>query len=265
MLVVMETAVQERPFRLRRHFSVAGGIAVLFVTVLIAATYYRTEVAEQIEHAEGRNVMLAQTFANSVWPRYKAHLSRLGTTGETMRAAPETASLHTLLGEMARNVPIIKIKIYNLAGTAVYSSVPNEIGEDKSANTGFVSARAGKAMSELTHRGSMSATEGTIENVDVVSTYIPILGGAGSVDAVFELYSDVTETVNRIERMTAQLVGGLVVVFAVLYAVLLTIVVRADRILQQQYRELEDARLSRLKRFFSLQMAEDGSPETHRR
>ena len=261
----METTVQERPFRLRRHFSVAGGVAVLLVTVLIAATYYRTEVAEQIEHAEGRNVMLAQTFANSVWPKYKAHLSRVGATGESMRAAPETASLHAMVGEMARNVPIIKIKIYNLAGTAVYSSVPSEIGEDKSSNSGFLSARAGKAMSELTHRGSMSATEGTIENVDVVSTYIPIFGGAGSTDAVFELYSDVTETVNRVERTTLQLVGGLVIVFAVLYAVLLTIIARADRILQRQYQELEDARLSRLKRFFSLQMAEDDVPEPHRR
>ena len=58
---------------------------------------------------------------------------------------------------------------------------------------------------------------------------------------------------------------SLVVVFAILYVVLLTIIARADRILQQQYQELEDARLSRLKRFFSLQMAEDDPPETHRR
>jgi hypothetical protein len=261
----METILQERPFRLRRHFSIAGGIAVLLVTVLIATTYYRTEVAEQIEQAEGRNVMLAQTFANSVWPRYKEHLSRLGANGETLRAASETASLHAMVGDMARRVPVLKIKIYNLEGMAVYSSVPSEIGEEKSANPGFRAARAGTAMSELTHRGQMSATEGTIENVDVVSTYIPIFGASNSVDAVFELYSDVTETVNRIERMTLQLVGGLVLVFAVLYAVLLTIVVRADRILQQQYQALEDARLSRMKRFFSLQMAEDGAPETNRR
>lgn len=261
----METAIQERPFRLRRHFSVAGGIAVLLVTVLIATTYYRTEVAEQIEQAEGRNVMLAQTFANSVWPQYKKHLSRLGASGESMRAAPETASLHAMVSGMASRVPVVKIKIYNLEGMAVYSSVPSEIGEDKSANSGFRAAHAGTAMSELTHRGQMSATEGMIENVDVVSTYIPIFGATNSVDAVFELYSDVTETVNRIERMTLQLVGGLIVVFAILYAVLLTIVARADRILQQQYKELEDARLSRLKRFFSLQMAEDDSPETHRR
>lgn len=250
--LAMETTARERPFRLRRHFSVAGGIAVLLVTVLIAATYYRTEVAEQVEYAEARNVMLAQTFANTLWPYYATRLN-------------ETARLHATVREMARRVPIIKIKIYSLEGVAVYSSVPSEIGEDKSANPGFRAARAGTAMSELTHRGQMSATEGTIENVDVVSTYIPIFGATNSVDAVFELYSDVTETVNRIERTTLQLVVGLVVVFAALYAVLLTIIVRADRILQEQYQELEDARLSRLKRFFSLQMAEDDSPEPRRR
>jgi len=248
----METNAPERPFHLRRHFSIASGIAVLLVTTVVSFAYYRSEMAEQLEMAEARNVMLAQTFANTIWPRYGTRLN-------------ETAGLHATVSEMSRQVPIIKIKIYNLAGTAVYSSVPTEIGEDKSANSGFLAARAGTAMSELTHRGQMSATEGMIENVDVVSTYIPIFGAANSVDAVFELYSDVTETVNRIQRTTVQLVVGAVVLFAVLYAVLLTIVGRADRILQRQYRELEDARLSRLKRFFSLQMAEDDSPETPRR
>jgi class 3 adenylate cyclase len=150
--------------------------------------------------------------------------------------------------------------------------VRSEIGEDESANAGFRAAVGGRAMSELTHRGSMSVTEGRIENADVVSSYIPIRGADGRPVAVFELYANVTEALASIERDTLRVVGGVAAVFAALYGVLLLIVLRADRLLRRQQKELESDRLSRLKRFFSPQVAEliaaggmDDPLKTHRR
>jgi len=51
-----------------------------------------------------------------------------------LRAWPLTERLHARLKAIGVGVPLIKIKIYNLQGIAVYSSVPAEIGEDKSQN-----------------------------------------------------------------------------------------------------------------------------------
>jgi hypothetical protein len=117
----------------------------------------------------------------------------------------------------------------------------------------------------------MSVTEGHVENVDVVSTYIPI-GEPGRIRAVFELYSDVTDAVAKVQQDALRLVTFLGAVFATLYGALLLIVSRGDRILQRQFRQLEDERLSRLKRFFSPQVAElidsggmDDPLQTHRR
>lgn len=236
----MEIPGEGRAFHLRRNFSIAGGTAVLLVTLLIAATYYRTQVAEHVELAEARNVMLAQTFANTLWPSYGGHLTRAFGSGDAIRGTPENASLDAAVRAMSRNVPVVKIKIYNLAGTAVYSTVGPEIGEDKRANPLFRVALTGKAVSELTHRGSMSASEGTIENVDVVSSYIPIRGPAGEATAVFELYSDVTQLLDRVQRTTWHLAAGLVLIFTGLYAVLLLIVTQAERTLQGEYQALRD-------------------------
>jgi class 3 adenylate cyclase len=259
-------------FRLKRYFSITSGAAILVVTVAMGWLYYREEVADHIEATQASNVMLAQTYANTVWPQYGGFLSRLGPDPAEIRADPRIADLDATLAWMARRVPVVKIKIYNVSGMAIYSSVRAEIGEDESANAGFRAAVGGRAMSELTHRGSMSVTEGRIENADVVSTYIPIRGADGRPVAVFELYANVTEALASIERDTLRVVGGVAAVFAALYGVLLLIVLRADRLLRRQQKELESDRLSRLKRFFSPQVAEliaaggmDDPLKTHRR
>jgi len=227
-------------FHLLRYFSIASGIAILLVTIVISVTYYQGEVADQIRATEIRNVMLAQTFANTIWPQFAQHILRKFDSAEQIRKDPNTARLHDTLRVMSQHVPVIKIKMYSPSGIAVYSSVLDEIGEDKSANPAFSAARAGKAVSELTHRGSMSASEGRIENVDVISTYIPIAQNGDQAAAVFELYSDVTEALAKIERKMLQLIAGLAIVFAALYGILLLIVGHADNILRRQYREIKE-------------------------
>ena len=245
-----------RTFHLQRYFSIASGVALLVASLALGWVYYFEEVSDQVASAELRSVTLARSFANAIWP---------------LPDNPDVEALHARVLALSNGVPVLKIKIYNAAGTAIYSSVPQEIGEDKSGNPGFRAALAGRALSELTHRGTMSVTEGRVENVDVVSTYIPI-GRPGNIRAVFELYSDVTDAVAKVRHDALRLVFVLGAVFAALYGVLLLIVSRGDRILQGQFRQLEDERLARLKRFFSPQVAEligsggmDDPLQTHRR
>jgi signal transduction histidine kinase len=230
-----------KTFRLLRYFSAASGIAILLVTAALSLGYHREEVDDQVSAAEARNSMMAQTFANAIWPQYADHLMQPFTDASAMRESARTAQLDASIRAMSRRVPVTKIKIYNRAGIAVYSSVRPEIGEDKSANPAFRHALEGHTVSELTHRGSMSASEGRIENVDVVSSYIPIDGdNDGRAEAVFELYSDVTDAMANVTRQTRMLVAGLVLVFATLYVILVLIVRHADTILRRQYRELKE-------------------------
>jgi signal transduction histidine kinase/ActR/RegA family two-component response regulator len=226
-------------FRLKRYFSIASGILMLGVVLPLAWAYYSSEVAEHIEIAGSRNEALAQTYANALWPEFGGFLLQPDLDAAARGAHPATRALDARIREMARDGVVLKIKVYNLSGTAVYSSVLREIGENKSSNPGFLAAREGRLINDLTHRGKMSITEGDIHNVDVVSTYIPIrLAGSGEVTAVFELYSNVTETVARIEKVTLKLLAVLIGVFLLLYLCLLAIVSHADRLLRRQYAEL---------------------------
>ncbi|HEX2565860.1 MAG TPA: ATP-binding protein [Burkholderiales bacterium] len=227
----------EGKFQLLRYFSIASGIALLVMTLVVVWAYYKEEVADEVQSAEERNSMLAQTFSNVIWPQFGGYLAR----EDGFKTAPaETRRLRATLAVMAKRVPVTKIKIYHPSGIAVYSSDDDEIGEDRASNPLFVAALRGKPVSEFTMRGERSPSEDEIETSDVVSSYIPIADDAGRVQAVFELYSDVSDAVGRIRHDALRLLLGLIALFAALYGVLLLIVANADTILQRQYRELKE-------------------------
>jgi diguanylate cyclase (GGDEF)-like protein/PAS domain S-box-containing protein len=231
-----------RMFRLTRYFSLASGLAVLGMSLLLLWAYHSSEIAERTEISGARNEILARTFANAIWPEFGASLTSMsGLDAQAVREQPITRRLHERIRELSVGVPIIKIKVYDLQGTAVFSTVAREIGENKRENSGFLSARNGALMSELVHRGRMSATEGEIENVDVVSSYIPIRPDAdGQVKAVFELYTDVSADIREIARDSRRLLLGLALSFGLFYGVLLLIVGRADLILRRQYQAIRE-------------------------
>lgn len=228
-------------FRLQRYFSIASGILMLGLVLPLAYAYYYSEMNEHTFLAGVRNETLARTYANTLWPMYGEFLLRTDIDATSRKTHDTTKALDLFIRNMSRGASVTKIKVYNPNGIAVYSSVLREIGEDKSKNSGFIAAIGGRRVNELAHRGSMSATEGEIQNVDVVSTYIPIkISDQEKVVAVFELYSNVTANVQRIRIVTYELLVGLVVVFLVLYLSLLKIVAHADRIIQRQYLALKE-------------------------
>ena len=227
-------------FKLLRYFSLTSAVAILSVTIVLVMLYRQTAVNELIELAEAQNVGLARSFANTIWPRVSGYVTSVsGLDGDALRARPETRQIHDALKALSAGLPVLKVKIYNLDGLTVFSSQASQIGDDKSNNPGFfAAAREGRAGSKLAHKERFSTFSGEALDRHLVETYLPIRRGDGPIEAVFELYSDVTPLIGKIERFTSRLAIGLLLVFGLLYAVLFLIVRRADRILKQQYIDL---------------------------
>jgi signal transduction histidine kinase len=127
------------------------------------------------------------------------------------------------------NLPVLKVKIYNLSGTTIYSSDPSQIGEDRSENRGFVTARMGKTLSELTHRDQIDALEGDRADVDVLSTYVPAYDAQERIIAVLEIYGDVTSLVIQMDHDGDTLLMVVALTFALVYIALFLIVRHADQ------------------------------------
>ncbi|MBI5109568.1 MAG: response regulator [Rhodocyclales bacterium] len=181
-------------------------------------------VAEQ----EAANVALTRLFANLLWESDFAPLaSRLaalpadtcvapsdgaagkdcaGEMGARIRALPGFKALDRKTSAAMKNTGVFKIKVYDMRGLTIYSSEPEQIGESKVLNAGWRAAASGRPASELTHRDQFSAFEGVVENLDLISSYIPVYppGGSEAV-GVFEVYADVTILLRQIRNSSARI------------------------------------------------------------
>lgn len=230
------------PFKLKEYFALISLAGIIVLVVVLSLFYRHIAISNMIAHETRADVDLAQTLSNSVWPEVADFVNSASTLSTpALRDHPETAQLHQRITSLLRGLNVIKVKIYNLEGLTVFSTEAKQIGDDKSNNPGFISAKAGKATSELTFRDQFSAFEGAIVNRHVLSPYIPIQKGAGEpVEGVFEIYSDVTELVEAINKTQWQITLGVLSSLLILYVFLALIIMRADRIIKQQQIALRD-------------------------
>jgi PAS domain S-box-containing protein len=223
-------------FKLVRFFLFTSAIAVAAIT-LVVILHRQGEVGRLINFAEGQNVTLARSFANTLWPRFSSYVASASALDKNqLQTHPETQEIRKAVRTASASLPVLKVKIYDLQGLTVFSSEAAEIGENKGDNPGyFAAAREGRPASKLTFRDTFSSFEGTVQDRDLVESYLPIRNGNGPVEGVFELYTDVTPLLAEIKRDTVNLAVGFALVFALLYAILFLIVRRADRTIKKQY------------------------------
>jgi hypothetical protein len=189
-------------FKLLRYFSLTSAAAILSVTVVLVVLYRHNAVNDLVEIAERQNVELARALSNTIWPRFSAYVTGVsGLDGDALRARPETRQIHEALKTLSAGLPVLKVKIYNLDGLTVFSSQASQIGEDKSNSPSFLaSVREGKPASKQAHEDRFSSLSGELLDRELVESYLPIRRGDGPIEGVFELYSDVTPLMARIER-----------------------------------------------------------------
>lgn len=228
-------------FRLLHFFIVTSTVGLIALGTLLWFVHGHA-VRQLVEYAEAQNVSLTRSFANTIWPRFAKYISSASELPvENLRTHTETGEIRDAVKAATAGLPILKVKIYTLDGLTVFSTDPTEIGENKRNNPGFVrAAQEGLPASALTYRNHLNSFEGTVQNRDIVESYLPIHHGDKDIHGVFEVYSDVTPLLNRVNSSTWQLMFGLLVIFGVLYAVLFFLVRRADQTIKRQYTNIEE-------------------------
>ena len=88
------------------------------------------------------------------------------------------------------------------------------------------------------HRKHFNAFGTTITDRDIVSSYVPIKGPDGEVEAIFEVYVDVTDMIGAIASIEFRIFGFALVFLWILYGCLVLVVRHAQRIHAHDLREI---------------------------
>jgi len=214
----------------------------MVVVATILGYLYKNIAQENLIYlGESKNAALAQVFANTLWPYYSNFVHELEVLEfEDIRNHPVTQQLKRDIRTDTIGLDVVKVKIYTIKGLTIFSTDAAQIGIDKSKNPDFLTAMAGGHATELEYKEGMPAIDGTIRNRNLIASYIPILNlDTGSIDGVFELYSDVTPLYGTIQNTVYSIYGIVVLMFSLLFLALFTVVKRADTIIVENYTSLE--------------------------
>lgn len=227
-------------FNLRRYYAVISFGFILVIAIVLGWVSRHYAAAELLSLSEQKNVSLATTFKNSLWPRFEGFLGKSYVLSkEGLIGAEELPTLRQHVIALMSDTDVVKIKLYNLNGVTIFSTDIKQIGELKLNNRGFATAAGGKVISDLVHKDTFDAFEQVIEDRDLASSYLPIVDDKGNVLAVFELYSDVTPFVQQMQRSQAMVVLTVIGLLGLLYTALHLVVARAHSIIEEQRSSLE--------------------------
>jgi signal transduction histidine kinase/DNA-binding response OmpR family regulator len=238
-------------FYLRRAVPIFAVICVIALSAALWTTWQlvsRTTQDSVVGSTAAANLAMTEIFGAEVWHELKPLLPDRTDSAEQARSNRNLPAIDAIVRRFSRNTDIVKVKIFDVKGLTLYSSEPRQIGEDKSQTSVFINALAGKAVSELTARGSFRGFDGDLYDIDLVSSYVPV-HEAGRIVCIVEIYTNRTGEIRQTEQQLRELLHKLVPTFLGLFVVLLFFFRQADRVRHRHEQSLlgvaEDSRLAR--------------------
>ena len=223
-------------FKLISYFSISSLLAFSLATVALTHIYQQQSIQDIISIEETKNIALTQIFANSFWQDLKPFLSSLKDFNyQEIIDNPKTFLLYQDLLQKTKDLSVIKIIIFDRQGKIIFSTEIRQIDDniEPEARPRFAKALAGETTTVITYHETFQAFGKVIKNRRIISSYLPIIQEK-NIEAVIQLYSDVTPTYQNIEQIQKKLFFSIVSILGILYLVLFLIIKRADRLLERQ-------------------------------
>jgi diguanylate cyclase (GGDEF)-like protein len=211
--------------KLVRRFALYAGVALLIAATVafFGVRHYATSRAERTAVAH------SQFIADSLLPFAVKAADFGGPVGGAQLRALDRFARRELLPDGA-----LRVKLYDTAGTVVYSNDHGLIGT-KPSDDDVAEALAGHSSGTTT---DLNSEGGSGPNQKALETYVPLRLG-GRVVGVFERYADYDPIAREARSIFIPLAVGLAVLMLALYLALLPILKRVTRTLQRQLEENE--------------------------
>lgn len=244
-----------RSFALTRRYAFVSLVGVLITAVVLAILYHGLSIRTIIELGERNNVTVATLALNAVLPGLEDYLLGGEDAVESRAQDHSPQELFGLVRQSLRDTPVDRLKIHDRDGIVRYSAEEREIGTTERLNPRLQAALGGNIRSALLPAGARRALQLLRGEDMLIETYVPIWApGNPRPIGVFELYTDVAPIVRAMTRNELLVLGAITGIMIVLYALLVYVVLRSERIITRQ-REVILQRNQTLQTFSERMMA----------
>jgi diguanylate cyclase (GGDEF)-like protein/PAS domain S-box-containing protein len=217
-------------FPLLRRLSITSLLATLITATILILLYRQDQLDEHEGIAAQENEKTATHLIQTMSGQINAYLAAVaGLDPQALRANPAIGTLNATL-DTVREHSILKLKLYDPSGIAVFSTVPDDIGGASRNRDMPQKALAGGTQHQLEFRDAFRTPAGEIRDRHILATYVPLTHAKKPI-GVLEIYSDITPAFERIRTQTAHIALIISGIFAALYAALFFSARSADRAL----------------------------------
>lgn len=228
---------------LLKRLSIVSLLAMLLTAAALILLYRSDQIDEHTRIAAEQNEQNLAYLMHFFDEPINVYVNSTGASGQPRQPLPNLDALFAFAFQAIRETNTLKLKLYNLSGNTIYSSVKSDIGEASTHPEFLAKALHGETVHRVEFRNSFSGLGGQMYGVDVALTYMPLMH-AGRQIGVIEMYADVTPVFEHLKTKTIQIALIVLSAFSALYAALFFAVFRTDRAVarwQKKITRSEDA------------------------
>lgn len=214
-------------FPLLRRLSIASLVAMLVTAAILIFAYRQDQLDEHEVISVQVNEKAAIHLMHALDNQINLLVKRQNELKTESLWTEHNIDLFTEELEKVRGFDIIKLKIYNLAGKNIYSSVKDETGSASKSPDLLARALSGEVASDTKFYSTFISAKKIMHHVYIVSTYTPLIY-EGKRIGVMENYTDVTPIFTRINSNIVRIALIVFSAFSLLYAALFIYVRRTD-------------------------------------
>lgn len=233
------TTDESSSFFLLRRLSIASLLAILVTALSLVYLYRHEQTSLSEEYLARKNESHLLRHINTLSETINALVAN-SAERNSQTALPDFDALFSSAPDEIDTNTLLKLKIYNLAGVAVYSSAKSEIGKTSQRPDLLVKALHGETVHSMEHRDTFFSMNGEMRDVHVYLTYMPLMYGEKQT-GVIESYDDISRFVHRLNVRSIQISLIVLGIFGALYASLFYAIRRTDRALANWQNAVADS------------------------
>ncbi|WP_455212848.1 sensor histidine kinase [Kaarinaea lacus] len=220
-------------FRLTKSLFIVGLPLAVMIIILLTWMFRIVAFNDIQKVSEKSNIILTRAMANVLWPQIHGLVATLDVDNTAALKAGDMQSDMVLdmiglmmdepLAELVRGTNVVKVKLFGLDGLTLFSTETEQAGQRKAENYGGIAnARAGQISAHISFNEKITSLKGEIlYDRYVLSSYMPLRNATTqNIEAVIEIYTDITEVYDQIHVSQYKFALALSCVFLVIGFVL---------------------------------------------